>query len=216
VLGDATVATREKGQVLVETLVAGALEDIESLRSAPLPAVRAATPPAPAPRPTVQLEEAVMASGCTAGEERAIRMLGPRFGGQWREMDAVGIGKMFTVRGDIRHPDGTIERGPDMIRQNREELFGKKAYRGSVHPLHLNDIRCPLPGLAIADGKWELRLADPPGTRPYAGWCTLILRGSGGSWLIEAWRYTVDPPPNTTPAPTILKKPGWPGGPGGE
>jgi hypothetical protein len=67
----------------------------------------------------------------------------------------------------------------------------------------------------IAVGKWELRLADPPGTKPYAGWCTLILRAVSGTWSIEAWRYTVDPPPNTTPAPTILKKPGWPGGPGG-
>ena len=69
--------------------------------------------------------------------------------------------------------------------------------------------------MAIADGKWELRLMDPP--TPYRGWCTLILKGGGGSsWQIEAWRYTVDPPPNTTTAPTILKKPGWPGGPGGE
>src|SRR5258708_19203142 len=146
----------------------------------PLPAAKAATPPgpvAPPPRPVVRTDEAVMASGCTGGEERAIRILGPRFGGLWREMNAVGIGRMFTVGGDIRHPDGTIERGPDMIRQNREELFGKKAYRGSVHPLELNDIRCPVPGLAIADGKWELRLADPPSTKPYAGWCTLILPG---------------------------------------
>jgi hypothetical protein len=80
----------------------------------------------------------------------------------------------------------------------------------------LNDIRCLTPNVAVADGTWELRLADPPNSRPYGGRCTLVLRGSGGSWLIEAWRYTVDPPPNTTPAPTILKKPGWPGGPGGE
>ena len=103
----------------------------------------------------------------------------------------------------------------DVIRQNRAELFLKKEYRGSVHPLQLNDIRCPMPGIAIADGKWELRLADPMGTKPYAGWCTLVFRNSG-SWAIEAWRYTVDPAPNTTPAPTILKKPGWPGGPGGD
>ena len=109
-----------------------------------------------------------------------------------------------------------IERGPDIIRQNRCELFNKKEYRGSVHPLQLNDIRCPAPGIAIADGKWELRLAGAPGTKPYAGWCTLVLRGASGAWSIEAWRYTVDPPPNTTPAPTILKKPGWPGGPGGD
>jgi creatinine amidohydrolase len=221
VLGDATVATREKGQVLIETLLAGVLEDIEAVRSAVLPAAKPATSPTaeptPAPsRPATPSSERVMPGGCTAGQERDIRLLGPRFSALWREMDAEKIGEMFAGAGDIRHPDGTIERGVEVIRQNRQELFRKKEYRGSVHPLQLNDIRCPVAGVAIADGKWELRLADPPGTKPYAGWCTLVLRGSGAGWSIEAWRYTVDPPPNTTPAPTILKKPGWPGGPGGE
>ena len=157
-----------------------------------------------------------MPNGCTPGDERAIRLLGMTFGSLWREMDAEAISRMFTAGGDMRHPDGTIERGAEIIKTNRFELFRKKEYRGSVHPLQLNDIRCLGQGFAIADGKWELRLADSPNFKPYAGWCTLILRGSGGSWLVEGWRYTVDPPPNTTPAPTILKKPGWPGGPGGE
>jgi creatinine amidohydrolase len=216
VLGDATLATREKGQVLVETLVAGILEDIDAVKSAVLPASKPATSPVAAPaRAAGPASERVMPSGCTAGQERDIRQLGPKFTSLWREMDAEKIGDLFAAGGDIRHPDGTIERGADVIRQNRQELFRKKEYRGSSHPLQLNDIRCPVAGIAIADGKWELRLADPPGIKPYAGWCTLVLRGSGGGWFIEAWRYTVDPPPNTTAAPTILKKPGWPGGPGG-
>jgi creatinine amidohydrolase len=220
VLGDAPLATREKGRVLVETLVTGALEDIEGLRNAPLPTAKAATAPppprVPAPRPTFQSDEEVLPGGCTAGEDRAIRRLAPMFSSYWKEMKFVELSQMFTREGDMRHPDGTIERSQEVIMQNRAALFRKKEYQGSVHPLQLNDIRCPMPNLAIADGKWELRLL---GVKPYAGWCTLVLRrtgGSGSSWQIEAWRYTVDPPPNTTPAPTILKKPGWPGGPGGE
>jgi len=59
------------------------------------------------------------------------------------------------------------------------------------------------------DGKWDLRLNGIP--QRYMGWCTLVLRNEVGTWLIEAWRYTVDPPPNTTPAPTIFNKPGFPG-----
>ena len=218
VLGDGTVATRAKGQVLVETLLAGALEDIEAVRNAPLPTARPPAPPpaaATAPRPAGRSEERLLPSGCTPGDERAIRLLGMTFGSLWREMDAEAISRMFTAGGDMRHPDGTIERGAEIIKTNRFELFRKKEYRGSVYPMQLNDIRCLGQGFAIADGKWELRLADSPNSKPYAGWCTLILRGSGGSWLVEGWRYTVDPPPNTTPAPTILKKPGWPGGPGG-
>jgi creatinine amidohydrolase len=214
VLGDATVATPEKGRALVETLVAGALEDIEGLRSAPLPAPRtAAPPPAPPPvRPAGPPAERLLPNGCTPGDERAIRQIGPKFSIAWREMDAEQIASLFS--GDMRHPDGTVERAPFVIMQNRLELFRKKEYRGSVHPVQLNDIRCLGPTMAIADGKWELRMLDS--TKPYAGLCTLVLRSSGGNWSIEAWRYTVDPPPNTTPAPTILKKPGWPGGPGGE
>jgi len=218
VVGDPTRATREKGRVVVDTLLAGILDDIEKVRTAPLPSAKGPGAPAPPPaptRPATPPPERTLASGCTSGDERTIRQIGPRFSSLWREMDSEKIGEMFTASGDIRHPDGFIERGPDVIRQNRVELFRKKEYRGSNHPLQLNDIRCPAAGIAIADGKWELRLADRPGTKPYAGWCTLILRGSSGSWSIEAWRYTVDPPPNTTPAPTILKKPGWPGGPGG-
>ncbi len=216
VLGDATVATREKGQVLVDTLVAGALEDIEALRTAPLPMARPAAPPAQS-RPTAQpVAVRLQPNGCTPGDERTIRQIGPAFSSWWRQMDAESISRMFAGGGDMRHPDGTIERGPETIKQNRLELFRKKEYRGSVHPLQLNDIRCLSSTVAIADGKWELRLADPPHAKPYAGWCTLVLRGGGGGWDIEAWRYTVDPPPDTTPAPTILKKPGWPGGPGGE
>ena len=219
VLGDATLATRANGQVLVDTLVAAALEDIEAVRTAPLPAVRpAATPPpprVPAPRPGGPSDEEVQANGCTAGEERSIRGLGPRFTTFWREMDAEAIAKIiFAPRGDMRHPDGTIERGREVIMTNRFDLFRKREYRGSVHSLQLNDIRCLAPGLALADGKWDLRLIDPP--KPYMGWCTLVLARNGGLWQVEAWRYTVDPPPNTTPPPTILKKPGWPGGPGGE
>jgi hypothetical protein len=118
----------------------------------------------------------------------------------------------------MRHPDGTIERGREVIRDDRRELFTRREYRGSVHPVTLNDIRCVGADVAIADGKWELRNLGgdriDSARRPYAGWCTLIVRRAAGQWLIEAWRYTIDPPPNTTPAPTILKRPGWPGGPG--
>lgn len=199
-------------------LVAGALEDIEAVRNAPLPAVKpVASPPpprAPAPRPASPSEDQVLPSGCTPGEERSIKLIGMNFTANWKEMDPPKIAAMFMPRGDMRHPDGTIERGREVITTNRFDLFRRKEYQGSSHSLQLMDIRCPAAGIAIADGKWDLRLIGTPS--PYMGWCTLILQRSGGGWQIEAWRYTIDPPPNTTPAPTILKKPGWPGGPGGE
>ncbi len=218
VAGDATLATRDKGRALVEGLLQRVIEDIEKVRTAPSPG--ASTHPVyQDPVPTVRPPVAVTDGGCTAQDERTVRAIGPRFASAWREMDSERISQMFTRYGDMRHPDGAIERGREVIRENRRELFTRREYRGSVHTLTLNDIRCVGNDVALADGKWELRNVggeQPTSTRrPYAGLCTLIVRRVGEQWEIEAWRYTVDPPPNTTPAPTILKRPGWPGGPGG-
>ncbi len=218
VSGDATLATREKGRVLVETLVTGILEDIERLRTGPLPVVRSSSTIA-GPSSARGGATGVTERTCTPQDERTIRQLGPRFSVAWSDMNAESIALMFAEEGDMRHPDGTIERGREVIRDDRRELFTRREYRGSTHPLTLNDIRCVGPDVALADGKWELRGVggdrSASARRPFAGLCTLVLRRSGGQWLIEAWRYTIDPPPNTTPAPTILTRPGWPGGPGG-
>jgi hypothetical protein len=60
--------------------------------------------------------------------------------------------------------------------------------------------------VAIADGKWELGLANPlsTNTKPYMGWCTLVLRETPAVPDHRGRRYTVDPPANTT-RPTILE-----------
>ena len=232
VYGDPTLATAEKGRGLVEAVVAGALDDIEKIREAPLPEKKTTAPPAPPrpPRPAPlrpQDDQDRSINGCTSLEDRSIRNIGPRFSVLWKQMDAEAISLMFTDMGDMRHPDGTIERGQQIIRANRQALFTKKEYRGSSHPLTLNDIRCVTPTVAIADGKWELRLVDPAGAngptggarglapdRYNTGLCTLILVGGGGGWRIEAWRYTVDPL-NGLPPPTTLKQPGFIRGGGG-
>jgi len=228
VIGDATVGTKAKGQGFVEAVVAGALEDIDGIRKAPLP-VEKTTPtlvprPAAAARPQSR-SDPQQPNGCMPTDERAIRAVGERFTYWWRQMDAARIAELFTPEGDMRHPDGTIERGRSVISENRHELFAKPEYRGSSHPITLGDIRC-LPGgnVAIADGKWELRLEAPAtsgaparnlgsGLR-HSGLCTLVLVGGGGAWSIQAWRYTVDPE-NGTPPPTTLKQPGFIGRGGG-
>jgi hypothetical protein len=134
-------------------------------------------------------------------------------------MDAEAIARLFSPDGDMRHPDGTIERSNVVIYQNRLELFRIRDYRGSVHPVQLNDIRCLQGGTAIADGKWELRFDQVPaaaaqrrGLGPnklHAGLCTLVLvRGEMNSWAIQAWRYTINPADGEQP-PTTLKQPGF-------
>jgi creatinine amidohydrolase len=220
VLGDPTIATREKGQQLVEDLFARVLDDIERLRRTPLSQARSITaaPASQSPAGSGRPGGPLQPSGCTAGDERAIRDIGTKFSSFWRQLDAEAIAFLFTREGDIRHPDGAIERGPETIRANRRQLFSRREYRGSVHSVTLNDVRCLGPAHAIADGKWELRLDDAPSSgmagrgtgtpAGYSGWCTLVLSGREGAWSIEAWRYTVNPPKGTPP-PTTLKQPGF-------
>jgi len=225
VVGDPTLATKQKGEALVQAVLSGVLDDIGALRSARLPTAKPKTvappaapaPPPPRPAPVAPSQEK-MANGCTAGEERSIRSVGDAFSSHWRNMDALELSRLFSDNGDMRHPDGTIERGREVIRVNRAELFTKREYRGSVHAVTLGDIRCLAPGAALADGRWELRLEDSPTSgaparnlgpgKRHAGYCTLVLLGSGSSWAIQAWRYTVNPPDGTAP-PTTLKQPGF-------
>jgi creatinine amidohydrolase len=212
--GDPTFATRDKGRVFVEALVAGILEDIAQLRTAPLPSPTAAaaidTPPAapsPAPRPT-SVDPENESGRCESGDDRAIRGIGDRFTTLWANGDAVELGKLWARFGDIIHTDGSIERGPIPITQNRAALFGRREYRHSRHLLVLNLIRCLSPDTAVADGKWDLRGVLDTAGKPLPimeGQATLVLKRHG-LWKIEAYRYTVKAP--TTQVPTTAKQPG--------
>jgi creatinine amidohydrolase len=226
-LGDATLATADKGEKLVSALLAGMLADIENVRTAPLPDARSAAPPPappPAPRPE-RPQEQKMSTGCTASEDRTIRGVGDRFTYLWTQQDAVHLSLLFTRNGDIRHPDGSIERSQEVILSDLLQVFGQRAYTGSKYRVQLTDIRCVADGVAIADGKWELRLDNPPPqttpgrvtpvARLNSGWCTLtFLKDGGNAWSIEAWRYTINPPPGAD-QPVLLARPGFTGRGGG-
>ncbi len=214
--GDPTRATREKGRIFVEALVAGILEDIASLRTAPLPARSSAAPPlVDAARPAATSAPATTVPNtperCSAGDERAILALGGAFATYWMNGDYEKLGAMWSRGGDIFHPDGAIERGAQTITINRMQLFARREYRFTRHPLVLTMVRCLSEDIAVADGKWELRGVLDSSGKPLPvmeGQVTLVLKRTSG-WLIEAYRYTLKPPaaPQTTPAP-LPKRPG--------
>jgi creatinine amidohydrolase len=215
VWGDATLATREKGRVLVEALVDGILAEIEETRKAPLPTAQPGASPQPEqPRiaPPMRGQGEVVPPGrCSSGDERMIRLIGDRFSVAWTDQDANRLASLWAADGDIVHPDGMTERSPHVIRQNRAHLFAQKGYAGSRHPLTLNNIRCPRRDFAVADGKWELRgVTDGKGqrVRTVEGLVTVVARRGPDGWLIEAYRYTINQPGH--PAPTLLKRPGVP------
>lgn len=213
VWGDPTLATREKGRVFVEALVSALLGDIE--------AIRRATPPAPAPVPATTSAPAQLPRQagsaprtCTPGDERTIRGFGDAFALHWVNADATNLADLWAVDGDIVHPDGRTERGRETIRTNRAALFMRPEYRGSKHPMTIVNIRCLTSEIAVADGKWELRGVSDSARKvlpTFEGQLTLVMNRGSGRWTIDAYRYTQKPA--AAPMPTLLKRPGYPGGP---
>jgi creatinine amidohydrolase len=212
VWGDPTLATREKGHIVVEALVSAILGDIETLRRTPPPASSTLSPSAAAPSRAPAQAGTTGPRGCTAGDERIIRSFADAFTLHWSNADAENLSQMWSPEGDIVHPDGLIERGRAVIRANRTAMFMRPEYRGSKHPLTMGGIRCLSAEVAVADGKWELRgVSDDKGKAlpTFEGQFTIVVSRATGSWLIEAYRYTQKPA--AAPMPTVQKRPGIPG-----
>ncbi|MEP6917279.1 MAG: SgcJ/EcaC family oxidoreductase [Acidobacteriota bacterium] len=214
VWGDPTLATRDKGRVIVESLVTSILDDIEAIRRATPPAPRATglPPPAPAPR-TLGGQGPSESRTCTPGDERTIRDLGYKFSLHWANADAPNLASLWSDDGDLVHPDGMTERGRETIRGNRAALFLRPEYRGSKHPLTLGNVRCLSAEIAVADGKWEMiGVSDSSGKvlPAFEGLCTLVVKRGSAGWLIEAYRYTQKQ--SSDPMPVLLKRPGFTGG----
>ena len=214
VWGDPTLATREKGRVIVEGLVKAILDDIEDLRHETPPAPGSVPPPVTTPVPTAAPRPAGAGQrSCTPGDERTIRGFADAFTLHWVNADATNLALLWAVDGDIVHPDGLTERGRETIRANRAALFMRPEYRGSKHPLTIGTIRCLTSDIAVADGKWELRgVTDGTGKAlpTFEGLLTLVMNRASGNWAIDAYRYTQKPA--AAPMPTLLKRPGYPGG----
>jgi creatinine amidohydrolase len=210
--GDPTLATAGKGRLFVEALVTGILEDIRQLRSAPLPTARPTAPAAAAPAPQPDAPPQPAARGgetCTPGDERAIRAIGDAFATHWANADAIRLGALWSTIGNIIHPDGVIETGSEIITLNRMRLFNRREYRRTRHPMFITMVRCLSADIAVADGKWELRGVLDSSLNPLPtmeGQCTLVVKRTAG-WNIEAYRYTLKPPPTQTTTPT-QKRPG--------
>jgi creatinine amidohydrolase len=199
VWGDPTLATREKGHAFVEALVSGIAEDIQSLRTAALPPRTQMSPAQPAPvQPATPAPVPESAPGtgdrCSPQAFRSIMAIGDTFAAAWANHSAVRLGGLWSDAGNIIHTDGTIETGSKVITQNRIILFGRPEYRGSRHSLQFTLVRCLAENIAVADGRWEMRNLRDAGGRPappMEGRATAVVKRSGDTWLIEAYRYTV-------------------------
>jgi len=214
VWGDPTLATREKGRTVVEGLVGAILQDIEVLRHSapPTPGPVMTAPPAAAPPPPTPPRPQAGPRSCTAGDERAIRGFADAFTFHWNNGDATNLSLLWSIDGDMVHPEGLTERGRETIRANRAALFMRQEYRASKHPLTFGNVRCITADTAVVDGKWELRGVLDASGKPlptFEGFMTLVMGRGATGWAIEAYRYTQKPA--SAPMPVWLKRPGYPG-----
>jgi len=212
VWGDATLATREKGQYLVDGLTAVMLREVERLRLTAPPAAQATSRVPPerlpqAPRtigPTRVFE-------CPPGVERDIKRLEGAFNLHWTNRDAENLALLWADQGDMVHPDGHIEKTRRSIYQHRYEQFNAPEFKGARHSLAFGIIRCINAATAVVDARWSLRdVTNASGaTLPTSeGAATLVLQRAGDDWPIEAYRYHVKP--GAPPAPVWQKRPGLP------
>ncbi len=211
VWGDATLATAQKGAALAEVLTTAILDDIEKLRSAVPPNASAPRPP-PRPMPQRAMPSGIRWLGdCSDADFRRLTQIGPAYSFHWSNGDAERFAALFATWADIIHPNGDIERSAEVIKVNRMDLFSRREYRNSKHPLNLPMIRCVTPDIAVADGRWSLNsVKDAEGKElpTYEGQVTIVAKRADDGWLIEAYRYTLKPP--AQPMPVWLKRPGWP------
>jgi len=210
--GDPTLATREKGRIVVEAWVAGVLRDIEETRVADLPLARGRrdaprAAPAPLPAPASAGAPVAMMAGPSRGraqDERAIRELTERFATAWNNLDSWGVAQLWTPDGHVAHEDGVVERGRMAINQARATMFARREYRWSRHDLSAGELTFAGPDVAIATGRWSLVNVRVPG-REYPdsmGLAAFTFRKTPDEgWLFLALQYVERerglPPPMT-------------------
>ena len=114
--GDPTRATREKGRVFVEALVAGIVGDITALRTATAADTHgratAGTGTGAIHSAADRARSGARPAGALLGRRRTLIVaVGNWFSAHWNNRDYEALGALWSTGGDIVHPDGAIERG---------------------------------------------------------------------------------------------------------
>lgn len=214
IFGDATLATRDKGQSVIEAFVPALVREIEETRVARLPAARPARAPSAAPSPvTVPAGRTDAPALGSFQDERAIQDLLGEFMVAWNNQDAWGVAKLWTEDGEILHADGVVEQMRQTILEQRAQMFVLRGYRSSRHYLSAGTVRFVAPGVALVDATWRLSFVFDANGKPLPmadGPCTLVTRKvEGEGWRIISLRYdrrTKEEPQALTHAPGIIPR----------
>lgn len=118
------------------------------------------------------------------GDDAAIRDVVKRYVDARDRGDAAAIGALFTEDADQLTSSGEWRRGREAL--VRGTLSSSKGNPGT-RTIAIETVRFPAPGIAIADGRYEIA-SDQPGGGTRRMWTTFLLAGAGDNWRISAIR----------------------------
>ncbi|HSB60657.1 MAG TPA: SgcJ/EcaC family oxidoreductase [Vicinamibacteria bacterium] len=123
-------------------------------------------------------------------DEAAIRALVGRYVDARERRDAEAIAELFTSDADQLTSAGEWRRGRDEV--VRGALASSRA-TGGRRAITVEAVRFPAPGVAVADGRYEISGLEGGGTRRM--WTTFVLTLGPDGWRIAAIRNMMPAPP---------------------
>ena len=133
----------------------------------------------------------------TGGDEAAVRKLVAAYVDAREHKDPKAVEALFTSDADQLVSSGEWRKGLDAVVRG---TMASSAATGGTRTITVESIRFLTPGVAIVDGRYELR--GLAGGRTRKMWTTLVVTLTPSGWRISAIRNMLPAPP----APAAAKK----------
>ena len=129
-----------------------------------------------------------------ASEETAVREVVARYVAAREAMDPAAVEALFTADADQLVSTGEWRKGREAV---VKRSMASSRSTGGKRTITVTQVRFPAPGVALADGRYEL--TGLAGGAQRSMWTTLVLVRNGGQWRIAAIR-------NMQPSTAVVSK----------
>ncbi|MEP6916415.1 MAG: SgcJ/EcaC family oxidoreductase [Acidobacteriota bacterium] len=127
------------------------------------------------------------------GQETAVREVVKKYVDAREKTNPEAIGALFTADADQLTSSGEWRKGRDAIVRG---TIASSRQTGGTRTITIETVRFPAPGVALADGRYEIA-GGSDGTRRM--WTTFLLTRTSSGWAIAAIRNML-PAPLAAPA----------------
>jgi uncharacterized protein (TIGR02246 family) len=145
--------------------------------------------------PTLPVGSAHTSAPGEAAVEEAVRDLVGRYVDARERRDRTAIRRLFTADADQLTSSGEWRRGRDQV---VEGALASSARTGGTRSIQVEHVRMLAPGVALADGRYDISGLEGGSTRRM--WTTFVLRLDDGGWKIAAIRNMLPAGPTSATA----------------